>query len=106
MALRGAKRAVPPIAVRDERHDEASPRPPSKRQQRSMQRLLDFQQKKRDGFVAELVANGCSLENAQSAVANAESMRLKRIAAGRATPMEAEAAPAPATTAFLGSPLV
>ena len=36
---------------------EASPRPPSKRQQRSAQRLLDYQEKKRVELTAAEMAN-------------------------------------------------
>ena len=58
-----------------------------KRAKRSAQRLLVFQEKKREkkraAFVAELMANGCELRHAQEAVANAERMRLEQVARGR-----------------------
>ena len=73
---------------------EVPPSPGGKRKERSARRLQEFQEKKRAGFIAELVAKGCELQHAQQAVANAERMRLERIAQSRAQPMEADAAPA------------
>ena len=72
---------------------DAPPKPPSKRQQRSILRLQEFQEKKKAAFVAELAARGCEHSHAVAAVARAERMRLERIAASRAAPMEADAAP-------------
>ena len=73
---------------------DAPPSAGGKRKKRSAQRLQEFQEKKRAGFIAELVAKGCELGHAQEAVANAERKRLERIARARAQPMEADAAPA------------
>ena len=73
---------------------DAPPSPTGKRKKRSAQRLQEFQEKKREGFIAELMAKGFELQQAQQAVANAERIRLERIAQSRAQPMEADAAPA------------
>ena len=72
---------------------------PSKRKNRSAQRLEEFLEKKRKAFIAELIARGCDSQHAQEACAHAEQERLARIAQSRATPMEAESASAPAESA-------
>ena len=71
--------------------DEASPPPLSKRKQRSAQRLLEFQEKKRAALVHELVSKGTELSVAQGIVARDERKRLEHVAAQRAAPMEEEA---------------
>ena len=68
--------------------------PGGKRTRRGERRLLEFQEKKRAAYVAELVAKGCTLEHAQLAVAHAESKRLELVAAAKERPMEVEAASA------------
>ena len=75
--------------------DEASCLSPlSKRQQRSMQRLQDFQEKKRATLVQELVSKGTDLIVAQGIVARDERKRLEDATAHHAAPMDAEAASA------------
>ena len=71
---------------------DAPPKPLTKRQQRSAQRLMEFQEKKRAAAVQELVAKGCELSVAQAKVARLERKRLEeRTKAGEA-PMEEDAA--------------
>ena len=72
--------------------DEASPPPLSKRQQRSAQRLQEYQEQKRGAAVAELVAKGCELSIAQATVARLERKRLEERAKAGAAPMEGDAA--------------
>ena len=79
--------------------DEASTPPRSKRKERSAQRLEEFLEKKRQAFIAELVARGCEVQRAQEACAHAERKRLERIAQSRAEPMEAESASGTAESA-------
>ena len=79
------------------------PPSPSKRKKRSAQRLEEFLEKKRNAFIAELIARGCDSQHAQEACAHAEQERLARIAQSRAnasaTSMEAESASEPAESA-------
>ena len=72
---------------------ETPPPPRSKRKQRSAQRLLDFQEKKRAAAVQKQVLQGADPIVAEETVARSERKRLEmiaRMAADRATPMEAE----------------
>ena len=68
--------------------EEASPSPASKRQQRSARRLQEYQEKKREAAVAELVAKGCELAIAQASVARLERKRLEERAMAQAVPMQ------------------
>ena len=72
--------------------DGDAPPPLSKRKERSARRLEEFLEKKRTAFIAQLVAKGCELHNAQKACAYTERKRLERIARRRATSMEVETA--------------
>ena len=72
--------------------DESSPAPLSKRQQRSAQRLQEFQEKKRATLVQQLMSQGMELSIAQAHVARDERKALEHITAQRASPMEAETA--------------
>ena len=63
----------------------------SKRQQRSAQRLQEFQEHKRAALVQGLVSKGADPEVARSTVAREERKRLELVAAQRAAPMEQEA---------------
>ena len=70
-----------------------APPPGGTRKARSARRLQEFQEKKRAGFIAELVAKGCELAHAQDAVAFGERTLLVRKALHGATPMDADSAP-------------
>ena len=72
---------------------ETPPPPRSKRKQRSAQRLLDFQEKKRAAAVQKQILQGADPIVAQETVARSERRRLEiiaQLAVARATPMEAE----------------
>ena len=62
---------------------DAPPKPLTKRQQRSAQRLMEFQEQKRAAAVQELVAKGCELSVAQAKVARLERKRLRGAREGR-----------------------
>lgn len=88
----------PAVSVAPTQHPSttgaASPSPPSprtSRQRRSSQRLLAYQEKKRAAAVQEFVSRGVDPVVARGTVERAELKRLERIAAARASPMEAEA---------------
>ena len=71
---------------------ETPPPSVSKRSERSRQRLLEFQEKKRAAAVQEEVAKGCDLAVAQAKVARRERKRLEERMKARAAPMEEDAA--------------
>ena len=62
-----------------------------KRQQRSAQRLQEFQERKRAALVQGLVSKGTDPEVARGIVAREERKQLELVAAQRAAPMEQEA---------------
>ena len=73
--------------------DEASPRLPSKRHQRSAQRPLDYQEKKRAELTAaEMAATGQTYAAARLSVRQAEGARLEVIAQKRAQRANSECA--------------
>ena len=71
---------------------DAPPKPLTTRQQRSAQRLMEFQEQKRAAAVQELVAKGCELSVAQAKVARLERKRLEERTKAGAAPMEEDAA--------------
>jgi len=73
--------------------DEASQRPPSKRQQRQARRLEEFHKQKREAAVAAKVAAGVEAAVAEQQVAREEQRRLESIAARKAASAGAESAP-------------
>ena len=77
--------AVAPTLLPAEAGD-SPPKPPSNRQRRSKQRLLEHLEKKRAEQLVELVSKGTDIKVARGIVAREESKRLERIAAQRATP--------------------
>ena len=70
---------------------DAPPKPLTKRQQRSAQRLQEYQEKKRAAAVQELVDKGCELSVAQAKVARLERKQLEERAQAGAAPMEEDA---------------
>ena len=85
--------AVAPTLLPAEAGD-SPPKPPSNRQRRSKQRLLEHLEKKRAEQLVELVSKGTDIKVARGIVAREESKRLERIAAQRAAPVDVEAASA------------
>ena len=85
--------AVVPTLLPAEAGD-SPPKPPSNRQRRSKQRLLEHLEKKRAEQLVELVSKGTDIKVARGIVAREESKRLERIAAQRAAPVDVEAASA------------
>ena len=85
-----AEAAAPPLL--SAKVGEAPPSPAlSKRQQRSAQRLQEFQERKRATLVQGLVSKGTDPEVARGIVAREERKQLELVAAQRAAPMEQEA---------------
>ena len=71
---------------------DAPPKPLTTRQQRSAQRLQEYQEKKRAAEVQELVVKGCELSVAQAKVARLERKRLEERTMAGAALMEEDAA--------------